>query len=262
MYTNISVSLFFFSLVAKCKDIPVKFDLDHIASAALDDMAEPDDKASSPNLEAPDDGATGDAAADDATAAAEKGDVTAEAGAGDEVAEDWPAASDTTIEVIDDGQASLQPKAKTRPIVPNTSAEPAPKKVKVMEPKEPATPPSAGIEEDPREHAISDYMCDKLSNDFNCDSMSIIALRLLAESSSKGAKEANSIVWNLMRKINTLNSPSAFVSACVVNARRQLGLDEPSEPWDRDSWDRDSWDKDWDSSGWSTSKSWSRHNKW
>ncbi len=176
MYTNISVSRFLF--VTKCKDIPTKFDHDKLAAAALADMAESDDKAKSPSSEAPGDGEN-DAAANDPTEdAATEGDATAEAGAEDEETAEWPAATGKTIvvEVSDDGQTSLMPKAKTRPASIGPSAEqvPKPKKVKVMEPKEPATPPSTSKEDDTREHTVSDFMCERLAKDFKCDAMSIL----------------------------------------------------------------------------------------
>ena len=240
----------------------MKFDHDKLAAAELAAMVEPDetDTAADDAPEAEDEATP--VAEDGATPGAEDG---ATAGAEDETT---PGAEDEAIiEVSMTERMQMKPKPKGRPAgATASSAEPPAKKakaapqathkqakVKALEPTQPADPPS-NYEED-REGAVSDFMCEKLSKEFGCDSMSIIALRLLADASSKGAKEANSIIWNLMRKINSLNSPSAFVSACVVNARRELGLDERADSWSSD-WEDNDWNSrsGWNSRGWNSNK--------
>ena len=61
-----------------------------------------------------------------------------------------------------------------------------------------------------------------LTAEFGCDEASVMDLFCLAQHSSRGYEEANSIIAKLIKKRDYIRVPSAFVQTSVKNARHAL----------------------------------------
>ena len=81
---------------------------------------------------------------------------------------------------------------------------------------------------------------------WSIDTTARMELFLLAQHSDDGYKEANAVIAKLLKKKSdneTMKNPSAFVHACVQNARSLISHNDGANHWHSRS--RSSWQSDW-----------------
>ena len=160
---------------------------------------------------------------------------------------------------------SEPPSKKTKPLrpTPKPPAEPP------QWPKEPESPPQQWQQEPEKQEAdewqpepsnsgsspqgmqpLSDWWCKTLSTRYGVDDAAIMALKLLSD---VDPLKANDIVWQLLQKESKLNSPSAFVSSCVINARSAMTSNRGSDSnWASKKSNYGSGGSSWKSGSWGT----------